>query len=126
MSVGVRQSAVPQASVTNSELLGKLWFLRSTGKFPRAVAEERHPSVEDRFRRAVAGKSNGAESRLAYLGHLIETRHGSMADAMATIAAGFAEREGATVLMRDQWQQARDAAARSAPTTGTTTRSLSH
>ena len=42
-------------------------------------------------------KSNGAESRLAYLGHLlIENRHGLIADAMATIADGFAEREAAT------------------------------
>ena len=52
-------------------------------------------------------KSNGAESRLAYLGHLlIENRHGLIADAMATVADGFAEREGATVMMHEQWQQA--------------------
>src|SRR4029453_7406055 len=37
-------------------------------------------------------KSNGAESRLAYLGHLlIENRHGLIADAMATTADGTAE-----------------------------------
>ena len=42
-------------------------------------------------------KSNGAESRLAYLGHLlIENRHGLIADAMATVADGFGEREAAT------------------------------
>ena len=42
-------------------------------------------------------KSNGAESRLAYLGHLlIENRHGLIADAMATLADGFGEREAAT------------------------------
>jgi transposase len=52
-------------------------------------------------------KSNGAESRLAYLGHLlIENRHGLIADAMATIADGFAEREAATLLVHQQWQRA--------------------
>lgn len=50
-------------------------------------------------------KSNGAESRLAYLGHLlIENRHGLIADAMATLADGFGEREAATLMMHDQWQ----------------------
>ena len=45
-------------------------------------------------------RSNQAESRLAYLGHLlIENRHGLIADAMATIADGFAEREAATLMM---------------------------
>src|SRR4029434_7806102 len=49
-------------------------------------------------------KSNGAESRLAYLGHLlIENRHGLIADAMATVADGYAEREAATLLMAGQW-----------------------
>jgi transposase len=43
-------------------------------------------------------RSHQAESRLAYLGHLlIENRHGLIADAMATIADGFAERD----LMRE-------------------------
>jgi transposase len=52
-------------------------------------------------------KSNGAESRLAYLGHLlIENRHGLIADAMATIADGFAEREAATLMVHEQWQRA--------------------
>ena len=52
-------------------------------------------------------KSNGAESRLAYLGHLlIENRHGLIADAMATIADGFGEREAATRMMHGQWQRA--------------------
>jgi transposase len=52
-------------------------------------------------------KSNGAESRLAYLGHLlIENRHGLIADAMATIADGLAEREAATLLVHQQWQRA--------------------
>ena len=52
-------------------------------------------------------QSNQAESRLAYLGHLlIENRHGLIADAMATIADGFAEREAATLMVRTQWQRA--------------------
>jgi transposase len=52
-------------------------------------------------------KSNGAESRLAYLGHLlIENRHGLIADAMATIADGFGEREAATLMVHQQWQRA--------------------
>jgi transposase len=52
-------------------------------------------------------RSNGAESRLAYLGHLlIENRHGLIADAMATIADGFGEREAATLMMHHQWQRA--------------------
>src|SRR4029079_4254269 len=52
-------------------------------------------------------KSNGAESRLAYLGHLlIENRHGLIADAMATIADGYAERDAATQLVAAQWVRA--------------------
>ena len=52
-------------------------------------------------------KSNGAESRLAYLGHLlIENRHGLIADAMATLADGYAEREAATLMVRAQWERA--------------------
>jgi len=52
-------------------------------------------------------KSNGAESRLAYLGHLlIENRHGLIADAMATVADGYAEREAATRMMAAQWERA--------------------
>jgi hypothetical protein len=52
-------------------------------------------------------KSSGAESRLAYLGHLlIENRHGLIADAMATLADGFGEREAATLMVHDRWQQA--------------------
>jgi hypothetical protein len=47
------------------------------------------------------------ESRLAYLGHLlIENRHGLITDAMATIADGYAEREAATHMVWQQWQQA--------------------
>jgi transposase len=52
-------------------------------------------------------RSNHAESRLAYLGHLlIENRHGLIVDAMASIADGFAEREAATLMMLKQWKQA--------------------
>jgi transposase len=55
-----------------------------------------HASMTDRDARLYR-RSNQAESRLAYLGHLlIENRHGLIADAMATIADGFAEREAAT------------------------------
>jgi transposase len=52
-------------------------------------------------------KSNGAESRLAYLGHLlIENRHGLIADARATLADGYGEREAATLMLCAQWQRA--------------------
>ncbi len=54
-------------------------------------------------------KSNGAESRLAYLGHLlIENRHGLIADAMATTADGTAEREAGLLMLHAQWQRAPD------------------
>ena len=52
-------------------------------------------------------KSNGAESRLAYLGHLlIENRHGLIADARATLADGYGEREAATLMVCAQWERA--------------------
>jgi transposase len=52
-------------------------------------------------------KAHGAESRLAYLGHLlIENRHGLIADAMATVADGYAEREAATLMVCAQWERA--------------------
>jgi transposase len=52
-------------------------------------------------------KSNGAESRLAYLGHLlIENRHGLIADAMATTADGYAERDAAMLMLHDRWRKA--------------------
>lgn len=52
-------------------------------------------------------KSNGAESRLAYLGHLLlENRHGLIADAMATTADGYAERDAAMLMLWDRWRQA--------------------
>ena len=52
-------------------------------------------------------KSTGAESRLAYLGHLlIENRHGLIVDALATQATGRAEREAAELMLRAQWKRA--------------------
>ena len=52
-------------------------------------------------------KSNNAESRLAYLGHLfIENRHGLIVDALATQADGAAERDAATLLVLDHTQRA--------------------
>ncbi len=52
-------------------------------------------------------KSNTAESRLAYLGHLlIENRHGLIADAMATQADGHAERDAAGLMLQAQWTRA--------------------
>jgi transposase len=52
-------------------------------------------------------KSRNAEARLAYLGHLlIENRHGLIADAMATVADGRAERDAAVVMLHAQWKQA--------------------
>ena len=52
-------------------------------------------------------KSNNAEARLAYLGHLlIENRHGLIAEAMATHADGYAERAAARRLIHARWQRA--------------------
>jgi transposase len=52
-------------------------------------------------------KSNGAESRLAYLGHLlIENRHGLIVDAMATEADGRSERDAGLLLLHAQWRRA--------------------
>lgn len=52
-------------------------------------------------------KSDGAESRLAYLGHLlIENRHGLIVDARATTADDYGEREAATLMMCAQWARA--------------------
>src|SRR4030095_6930766 len=48
-------------------------------------------------------KSNGAESRLAYLGHLlIENRHGLIVDARATQAGGRADTEAARLWLSRQ------------------------
>ena len=44
---------------------------------------------------------------MAYLGHvLIENRHGLIAEAMATVADGYGEREAATVMICRQWERA--------------------
>lgn len=52
-------------------------------------------------------KSDGAESRLAYLGHvLMENRHGLIVDAMATVADGYGEREAATKMLCAHWERA--------------------
>jgi hypothetical protein len=52
-------------------------------------------------------KSNNAEARLAYLGHLLmENRHGLIVDALATVADGFAEREAATTMLSAHWRHA--------------------
>jgi len=52
-------------------------------------------------------KANGAESRLAYLGHLlIENRHGLIVDAMVTEADGRAERDAALLMLHAQWTRA--------------------
>ena len=57
---------------------------------------ETHASTTDPDARLYR-KSNNAEARLAYLGHLLmENRHGLIVDAQATVADGFAEREAAT------------------------------
>ena len=50
-------------------------------------------------------KSNSAEARLSYLGHLlIENRHGLIVDAMATHSDGFAERDAAMLMLQEQGQ----------------------
>ena len=52
-------------------------------------------------------KSNGAESRLAFLGHLlIENRHGLIVDAMATQADGRAERDAGMLMLHAEWTRA--------------------
>jgi transposase len=61
-----------------------------------------HASISDPDARLYR-KSWNAESRLAYLGHLlIENRHGLIVDAMATHADGAAERDAAALMVRDQ------------------------
>jgi transposase len=52
-------------------------------------------------------KSTGAESRLAFLGHLlIENRHGLIVDAMATQADGRAERDAGLLMLHAEWKRA--------------------
>jgi transposase len=51
-------------------------------------------------------RSQSAEARLAYLGHLvIENRHGLIVDAMATTADGRAERDAALLLLHGQMKR---------------------
>ncbi len=72
----------------------------------QARKNDTHASKTDPDAR-LSRKSNGAESRLAYLGHLlIENRHGLIVDAMATVADGYAEREAATLMVSAPWQRA--------------------
>jgi transposase len=53
-------------------------------------------------------KSYGKESHLAYLGHaLVENRNGLIAQAMATTADGYAEREAALLLLETQRKQSK-------------------
>src|SRR4249920_921865 len=48
-------------------------------------------------------RSQSADARLAYLGHLvIENRHGLIVDAMATTADGRAERDAAVLLLHER------------------------
>src|SRR5262249_53461572 len=71
-------------------------------------------------------KSNGAESRLADLGHLlIENRHGLIVEAMATQADGRAERDAGLLMLHAQWKRAPGRDARSARTRGMTCANLS-
>jgi transposase len=50
-------------------------------------------------------KSDGKESKLAYLGHvLVENRNGLIAAAMTTQADGYAEREAALLMLADKQQ----------------------
>jgi transposase len=65
----------------------------------------RMPPRPTRMRGCTASRT--APSRGAYLGHLlIENRHGLIANAMATVADGYAEREAATLMVCAQWQRA--------------------
>ena len=65
----------------------------------RTRKNDTHASTTDPDARLYR-KSNNAEARLAYLGHLLmENRHGLIVDAQATIADGFAEREAATTML---------------------------
>ena len=67
---------------------------------------ETHASTTDPDARLYR-RSDGREARLAYLGHLlIENRHGLIADAMATQADGYAERDAGVVMLRRQRRRA--------------------
>src|SRR5215207_6100707 len=65
-----------------------------------------HASTTDPDTRLYRRTHHG-EAKLSYLGHLlIENRHGLIADAMATVADGYAEREAATLMACAQWERA--------------------
>lgn len=67
---------------------------------------ETHASTTDPDARLYR-RSNQAESRLAYPGASADqNRHGLIADAMATLADGFGEREAATLMIHNQWERA--------------------
>lgn len=77
----------------------------ASGRSRRIESGVRHTRLIE-VRGALYRKSNNAEARLAYLGHLlIENRHGLIADAMATHADGYAEREAALLMVHEQWRQ---------------------
>jgi transposase len=70
----------------------------------QARKNDTHASTTDPDARLYR-KSNNAEARLAYLGHLMmENRHGLIVDAQATVADGFAEREAATTMLSTHWR----------------------
>jgi len=72
----------------------------------QARKNETHASTTDPDARLYR-KSNNAEARLAYLGHLLmENRHGLIVDAQATIADGFAERSAAIDMLSSHWRHA--------------------
>lgn len=65
-------------------------------------SNETHESTTDPDARLYK-KSYGKESHLAYLGHaLVENRNGLIAEAMATQADGYAEREAALLMLEKQ------------------------
>ena len=70
----------------------------------QARKNDTHASTTDPDARSYR-KSNNAETRLAYLGHLLmENRHGLIVDAQASVADGFAEREAATTMLSTHWR----------------------
>ena len=72
-----------------------------------AITTGFHSLIELLLRHSPSQQAKHAESRLAYLGHLlIENRHGLIADAMATTADGTAEREAGLLMLHAQWQRA--------------------
>ena len=76
---------------------------RGRARFPRPDAQERHACLKDPIpmRACIAKSADGAEARLAYLGHvLMENRHGLVVHAVATRATGTAERDTALQMLR--------------------------